>query len=201
MNKYLRVQGKVAATVLQKLGLQPPLNKKLNTAWFFIDYANASFKKGASFDVVLSDTTKKIEKYTKIKLLQIVDQFGIKHTAIPDGFKTICQLEFIDAISIPFTFKKLPNLLSWDVVKNPLLIANTKDIAFDISQNKILKTLKFEAKTVRYILQIENDNTKSLQEAITLLAKKLEMSNNDVEDNINLLINADELKSEQGMLV
>lgn len=200
MNKYLRVQGKVAATVLQKLGLQP-INKKLNTSWFFIDYANASFKKGASFDVVLSDTTKKIEKYTKIKLLQIVDQFGIKHTAIPDGFKTICLLEFVNEIVAPISFRRLPNLLSWDVAKKPLLIANTKDITFDIPQNRILQTLKFEAKTVRYILRTKGYGSKPLEETIILLAKDLQTTDKDVEENIQLLINADELKSEQGLLI
>ncbi|MDP1765123.1 MAG: hypothetical protein Q8L07_14680 [Sediminibacterium sp.] len=198
MNKYLRIQGKVSSAVLKTLPIGHSVNKP-NAEWFFVDYANNHFKKGISFDVILSDDAEKIKKTAKIKLMQVIDQFGHTLDSIPDGYKTICRFEFID--TTPQEFNRLQTLTAWDAVKKPIVLANTKDLTFNMTEKRVMASLKLNARYIRYLLKKIERKSLSKDKTILIVAKELQINNTEAKENIEMLINFGALKTEKGMLV
>ena len=198
MNKYLRIQGKVSSTVLKTLPIGHSANKP-NTGWFFVDYANNHFKKGISFDVILSDDAEKIKKTARIKLMQVIDQFGHTLDSIPDGYKTICRFEFID--TTPREFKHLQILTAWDAVKNPIVLANTKDLTFNMTEKRVMDSLKLNARSIKYLLKKKEKKSLSKDNAILIVAKELRINNTEAKENIEMLINFGALKTKKGVLI
>ncbi len=123
----LTIQGKVKQKVIKKLTEDYSLPK--NQRWFFIDYAVAEIPIYSKFDVLLEGENKKLilgPGPFSVKLLACLDQFGNRLPSIPEGFKTICKLEFHP--EIPVAVKKISFLDEWDYNPNAISLANHKDI-------------------------------------------------------------------------
>jgi hypothetical protein len=202
MSKYLRLQAKVANPVLKQLGIvNKP--KELDTplqAWFFVDYANAPFKKKAVFDVILNTDATQIKGIsTKITLVTILDQFGHSLPAIPEGYNTICCFSFTP--TIPSAIRKLPNLSTWDAVPNTVVIANKQDINIGLSNQKIASSLHFNAQYIKRIIASKGPQLQPKVNIISLVATDLNVNDQEAADNINFLIETGVLQEKDGILV
>jgi len=123
----LTIQGKVKQKVIKLLTSDYSLYE--NHGWFFIDYAIAEIPLHSKFDVLLEGDSKKLifgPGPFSIKLSGCLDQFGNRLQAIPEGFKTICKLEFHP--QIPSAVKKLPLLDEWDYNPKAISLASHEDI-------------------------------------------------------------------------
>jgi hypothetical protein len=135
----LTIQGRVKQAAIKQLTPKPVLNER--QGWFFIDYAMKEIPLNTKFDVLLEGESKKLISGPgsfSIKLLTCLDQFGNKLTAVPEGYKTICKLEF--APHIPASVKKLPLLEAWDYNPMAISVAKHEDIELALPDD-VLKDL------------------------------------------------------------
>ena len=199
MNKYLRIQGKVLPIVLQTLGIGLAIGTT-DKGWFFVDYANTEFKKRTLFDVRLSEAADKIQEYSEIRLIKITDQFGHNLECIPIGYKTICQLQFLNGI--PTYFNRLPLLSQWETRKRIAVIANTKDLTLDKYEGKIKDLLEINIQYIKWALQnARKENRQSKDDIIEIISKQLNIKEDFARRNIDTLIEFGVLKSKEGLLV
>lgn len=127
----LTVQGKVKQKVIKKLTPEYSLHE--NQGWFFVDYAVEEIPLHSKFDVLLEGDNKKLvfgPGPFSIKLSACLDQFGNRLHSIPEGFKTICKLEFHP--QIPSAIKKLSLLDEWDYNPKAISLASHGDIELSI---------------------------------------------------------------------
>lgn len=123
----LTIQGKVKQKVIKQL--IPGYSSHEYQGWFFADYAVEEIPLHSKFDVLLEGESKRLifgPGPSSIKLLSSLDQFGNKLSSAPEGFKTICKLEFHP--QIPSAIKKLPLLDEWDYNPKAISLASHEDI-------------------------------------------------------------------------
>jgi hypothetical protein len=123
-NKYLHIQGFVSPETLGQMAGN--ITQQQGTYWFFVEYAPATYSKGATFHIIIDDAGKKmIPEFYNMRLLEIVDQFGYHQPEISEGWKTICQFA-ID--SLPPVMTTLPELKTWKHNPNGVKFVNLSDI-------------------------------------------------------------------------
>ena len=123
----LTIQGKAKKNAVKQIW--PDVATDANQGWFFIDYAVNEVALNAKFDVLLEGESKQLISGPgsfSVKLLACLDQFGNKLSHIPEGYKTLCKLEFTP--NIPAAIKKLPLLDQWDYNPLALSVADHRDI-------------------------------------------------------------------------
>jgi len=127
----LTIQGKVKQKVIKQLTLDYSLHE--NQGWYFVDYAVEEIPLHSKFDVLLEGESKKLifgPGLFSIKLLASLDQFGNKLSSVPEGFKTICKLEFHP--QAPVAIKKLSFLEGWDYNPKAISLSRRDDIELAI---------------------------------------------------------------------
>src|ERR1700683_1082377 len=109
---YLRLMGIAPAKIMHRLLTDHNL-KNDNTAWFFVDFANSTYKLGTVFDILINGETLNWNPDYKIELTGVTDQMGGALEQIEKGYKTICEFKFTP--KTPPQIKLLPHLNDWDL--------------------------------------------------------------------------------------
>ncbi|TDX01164.1 hypothetical protein [Dinghuibacter silviterrae] len=128
----LTIQGRVKSKVIKKVTKDYLLEE--NQGWFFIDYVVKEVPLSTKFDVILEGESKRLISGPGLftcKVITCLDQDGYRFKSIPEGYKTICKLEFNPII--PTVVKKSPLLDHWDYNPKAISIANSYDIELGIS--------------------------------------------------------------------
>jgi hypothetical protein len=122
-DKYLQIQGFVSLETLEVMAKSLPWES--GAYWFFVEYAPATYPKGATFNFIIDNAGKKMEQgFYNMRLLNIIDQFGFSQDEISEGWKTICQFA-IDPL--PQIMKTLPVLDSWKYNPNGIKLLSFSD--------------------------------------------------------------------------
>jgi hypothetical protein len=125
----LTIEGKVSKKVIAQLTTDAELKK--NQGWFFIDFAITEIPLHTKFDILLEGENKVPiagPGSVAVTLVAVLDQRGNKLPAVPEGYDTICKLEF--SPEIPASIKNLPSLSGWNYNPNAISIADHQSIAF-----------------------------------------------------------------------
>ena len=132
----LTIQGKLSNKAIMAIK-NPHANS--NEVWLFVDYASIEIPVGNQFDAMLKGEYKELVPFeSKIKLLQVIDQFGHSLNAIPQGWKTICKFGFSNGV--PVAVKSLKELNSWSYNPSSISFAlheevklnNSSDFEYDL---------------------------------------------------------------------
>jgi len=109
--QFLWTNGKISTngSDLIKSGL--PQNEPVNSEILFIGYAFADVPIGKSFAVIFPKDKPNDGIYCESKIVGVTQQFGKPFDAIPNGWKTICIVEFPQGI--PDLIKNLPVVETW----------------------------------------------------------------------------------------
>jgi hypothetical protein len=131
----LKVLGRVSKEITAKLFPGREFTKE-NAEWFFVSYAPESFPLNSTFDIYTDFRSHQSSRnnYVSIKLRRVVDQFGKELDEIPQGYKTICRLEF--SSHIPTVFRNLPVRKDWNSNPESIYLLQLKNIF--ISHNNSL---------------------------------------------------------------
>jgi len=90
------------------------------------------------FDILLEGESKMLiagPGSVTVTLMAVLDQRGNKLAVVPEGYDTICKLEF--SPEIPDSIKKLPSLSGWSYNPNAISITDHKSIAFATSDDVV----------------------------------------------------------------
>jgi len=121
----LTIQGKAEASILEKLSKEYELSE--SQRWLFVDYSPNNVSLESQFDVLLEGDSKSlVPGIFVVKVLECLDQFGNNLSEIPEGFKTICKLEFFP--EVPHKIDSLPSLDTWRHNPHKITITNHKTI-------------------------------------------------------------------------
>jgi hypothetical protein len=124
----LTIQGIADKNVFEKLSKEYHLQE--NQRWVFVDYATTTIPLNTQFDVLLEGDAKSlIPGVFIIKIIECINQFGSNFQEIPEGWKTICKLDFYP--EVPHKIDTLPTLQSWDYISNRITLANHKSISLN----------------------------------------------------------------------
>ena len=124
------IEGKAEAEVFKKLSKEYNLTE--NQRWVFVDYSIATIPINTVFDTLLEGDSKSlIPGIFVIKVLECLDQFGNSLLEIPEGWKTICKLEFYP--EVPYKIDSLPSMSGWQFNRNRITLANHKNIKLNYS--------------------------------------------------------------------
>lgn len=104
------ILGKVSKKIIDLLSL----SKSNNSIWLFVDYSEITYPKGFRFNYLIDVTQKKHTFPCEIKT--ITQQFGKYMEEIPEGWKTIIEIESSNPIT-PFV-NELDTLDNWEKVEN-----------------------------------------------------------------------------------
>jgi hypothetical protein len=173
-----------------------------NEEWFFVDYSGNEIEVGEIFDTLLEGSHKTlIPGKTDIKLKLVLDQMGHILNYIPQGFQTICKLEFKDGI--PSQLNKLPVYDTWDYNPNSISITNHQLI--QLSEPDIL------IKTMYGLLMVEikhkiapNNSIIARKDLVSYLKKRYKIQDREIINLFNkwkLLGMVNERKNEELDLV
>ncbi len=122
----LTLLGKVAPATLKRF-VKKGDSPNGNRLWLFVDYAPAEISLGETFDALFEGKKKRLaEETVQIKLLTVLDQMGNQLDAVPEGFQTVCEFDFLP--SVPKSIQQLPELQTWSVNPAPVFIAHRSGI-------------------------------------------------------------------------
>lgn len=104
MNK-IKILGKVSNKIIKNLGFT--FNNYFNV--FFIDFSEVSIPIDTEFNTIISSRGNTTS--CKINLVRITQQFGKEFKEIPEGWKTIVELEILEPK--PKILKEMPFINDW----------------------------------------------------------------------------------------
>lgn len=126
-NTNITLQGKVSASVLKKLGIESLSNK--SCLWFFVDFASQTIQIPFTFDTLLTGESRSLIKtnsLNSIKILKAIDQYAHPMKEIPNGYKSICLIQFSPLV--PKEIKHLPTLTQFIYNPESITLARHNDI-------------------------------------------------------------------------
>lgn len=154
LNESLKIVGRVAKETLNKLFPGKEFHKQ-NAEWFFVSYAPVSYPIDSTFDFYTDSNAhgRTKDRVVNIKIRRIVDQFLNELDEIPQGYKTICRLEFSD--HIPVAFKELPALKDWKPNPDSLFLFQLKNIQ---TPSNSLVSWAYSQLAITVYLQLKEQN-------------------------------------------
>jgi len=194
----LTLQGRVNRDVFKKLHISAT-SPNFNRDWFFVDYSVHDVPLGTSFDFLFEGENKKLlRNKSSIRISQILDQFGHKLTTIPEGYKTICKLEFDP--DIPPVLKKLPLLSHWKYNLNAINLAQ-QGIQIGISDH-LQKNLYFAAYGLLKTTINKNNFSQNLtkKEFLTLAKQTLDNDSESAEKFLEVSLQLGKVKKKDKKL-
>lgn len=109
--QVLWTNGKISANSLGLIKSGLPQNKSANSEILFIGYTFDDIPVGKSFAVIFPKNKPTDGINCESKIVAVTQQFGKPFDGIPNGWKTICIVEF--PRGIPDLIKNLPIVESW----------------------------------------------------------------------------------------
>lgn len=189
----LTILGKAGKEVLAKLSKRhfvPFFPRKKR--WLFIDFAEMNIPLNSSFDVLLrGDNKALIPSFYRVTVLECLDQFGNKLTAIPEGYKTICRLEFHPRV--PTAIDELPYLSTWGSNPAHITLANHTDLRWAFTDPYVtdLSSLAF---TVLEQMRDKKPPSPSVSDFYSLLEKKYNMNRNQADRVLGVFMQMGKIK-------
>jgi len=186
----LTILGRAGKKVLQKLSKRHFISRKKR--WLFVDFAEMNVPLHSQFDVLLKGDNKAlIPSFYKVTLLECIDQFGNQLTAIPEGYKTICRLEFHP--KVPATIDELPSLDTWKANPSHITLANHADLQLAFA-DPFVNDLSYLA----YFTVLEQMTTKnpirSVSDFYSLLEKKFKMDRSQADRILGVFMQMGKVK-------
>lgn len=139
-NTRITLQGKVSALVLKKFGIESSSNKSCQ--WFFVDFASQTIKIPFTFDTLLTGESQSLIKTNScnsIKILKAIDQYAHPMKEIPNGYKSICLIQFLP--QVPKEIRQLPILTQFIFNPESITLARHNDIQLTPKSDNITTKL------------------------------------------------------------
>ena len=112
--RVLRVQGLVSPSTLQLVRKGLPKRWPSSARCVFVSYAHADMPVGKLFDAVTASDALQGAEATTARILAVTQQFGVALDVVPQGWKTICVIDF--PAGVPACVAQLPVLDAWDLI-------------------------------------------------------------------------------------
>ena len=112
--RVLSVQGLVSPSTLQLVRKGLPKRWPSSARCVFVSYAYADLPVGKRFDAVAASDTLQGAEATTARILAVTQQFGVALDRVPQGWKTICVIDF--PTGVPTCVAQLPMLDAWDLI-------------------------------------------------------------------------------------
>jgi hypothetical protein len=184
----LTILGKAGKSVLKKLSKRYFVSRRRR--WLFLDYAEMDIPLNSSFDVLLrGDNKALIPAFYHVKVVRCLDQFGNELDFIPEGYKTICRLEFRP--KVPQVIEQLPSLETWKSNPAHITVANHANV-----QLAFPGTYQADISLLAYLIILE-DTAKHIQSMSDLhnsLVNKYKMNNSQVDRVIGAFMQMGKIK-------
>ncbi|HXB08013.1 MAG TPA: hypothetical protein VNW04_12875 [Puia sp.] len=187
----LTIQGRAEAAILEKLSKEYELNE--SQRWLFVDYSPQKISLESQFDVLLEGDSKSlVPGIFVVKVLECLDQFGNNLSDIPEGFKTICKLEFFP--EVPHKIDTLPSLHTWKHNPNKITLTNHKTINLAISSSYV-----DDLSRIAYFLILDyrnsaNSDIITKSEFYTYLETKFQVNSKHAADILTVFIQLGKIK-------
>lgn len=110
--RVLRVQGLVSSSTLRLVRKGLPGRWPSSARCVFVSYAYADLPVGERFDAVAESDKLEGALATTARILAVTQQFGVALDVVPQGWKTICVVDF--PAGVPACVAQLPVLDAWD---------------------------------------------------------------------------------------
>jgi len=186
----LTILGKAGKKVLQKLSKRYFMSRKKR--WLFVDFAEMNVPLNSQFDVLLKGDNKAlIPSFYRVTVLECLDQFGNQLTAIPEGYKTICRLEFHPRV--PTAIDELPSLDTWKSNPSHITLANHANLQWafgDLYVNDLSSLAYF---TVLEQMTAKNP-VRSVSDFYSLLEKKFKMDKSQADRILGVFMQMGKIK-------
>jgi hypothetical protein len=123
--------------------------------------------------------------------LECLDQFGNKLTTVPEGYKTICRLEFHPRV--PVAIDELPSLETWKSNSSHITLANHADLqwAFTDPYLNDLSSLAY----FTFLEQMKpNNQVQSVSDFYSFLEKKYKMNQSQADRVLGVFMQMGKIK-------
>lgn len=189
----MTIEGKAEADVFIKLSKEYNLTE--NQRWVFVDYSIATIPINTVFDTLLEGDSKSlVPGIFVIKVLECLDQFGNTLSEIPEGWKTICKLEFYP--EVPSKIENLPSMTGWQFNPNRITLANHKDIKLNYSGSdtsfKDVSSFAYLLLT-SYLLKSES-NVTTVTEFYSYLERTFLIDHNKADNILTVFVQTGKIK-------
>jgi hypothetical protein len=190
----LTILGRAGKKVLQKLSKRYFLSRKKR--WLFVDFAEMNVPLHSQFDVLLKGENKAlIPSFNRVTVLECLDQFGNRLTAIPEGYKTICRLEFHP--KVPAAIDELPSLDTWKSNPSQIILANLEDLQLAYADPFVN-----DLSSLAYFTVLEQMTTKnsirSVSDFYSVLEKKFKMDKGQADRILGVFMQMGKIKRTVG---
>jgi len=189
----LTIEGKVEAKVLKKLSRNYSLPE--NQLWVFVDYATTSISLNTQFDTLLEGDDKSlVPGIVVIKIIECLDQFGNSLSEIPEGWKTICKLEFYPVI--PPKVDMLPSLSTWQFNPSRITLANHRNVRLNYSESyeHFNDIIALAYKSMIYYRFKTHSDIITVKEFYTYLEDILKIDHNKADNILTVFVQTGKIK-------
>jgi len=120
--QYLWIEGKISRSSFELIKDGFILEKPDEAEILFIGYAYDNVPLGKTFQVIFSKRNPAEAIFRQSKIIAVTQEFGIPLDVIPQGWKTICIVEFPQGI--PDIIKNLPVINAWGENKDYVCLSD-----------------------------------------------------------------------------
>jgi len=186
----LTILGRAGKKVMQKLSKRYFISRKKR--WLFLDFAEMNVPLHSQFDVLLKGDNKAlIPSFYRVTVLECIDQFGNQLTAIPEGYKTICRLEFHPRV--PAAINELPSFDTWKSNPSHITLANLSDLQLAIADPFVNDLSSLAYFSVLEQMTAKNP-VRSVSDFYSLLEKKFKMDKNQADRVLGVFMQMGKIK-------
>jgi hypothetical protein len=186
----LTILGRAGKKVLQKLSKRYFMSQR--KLWLFVDFAEMNVPLHSQFDILLKGDNKTlIPSFYRVTVLECLDQFGNQLTAIPEGYKTICRLEFHPRV--PAVIDELPSLDTWKSNPSHITLANLAELQLAFADPFVN-----DLSSLAYFTVLEQMTAKkpvqSVSDFYSLLEKKFKMDKSQADRVLGVFMQMGKIK-------
>jgi hypothetical protein len=116
LERYLWFEGKASPRATEKVKGGLPADLPPHTELLFVGFAYADLPLGRRFSVVFPRDRPQYGVRCECRIIAATQQWGKPLSEVPDGWKTICMVQFPDGI--PELVRQLPVVDDWYQNKN-----------------------------------------------------------------------------------
>jgi hypothetical protein len=186
----LTILGRAGKKVLQKLSKRYFMSQR--KLWLFVDFAEMNVPLHSQFDILLKGDNKTlIPSFYRVTVLECLDQFGNQLTAIPEGYKTICRLEFHPRV--PAVIDELPSLDTWKSNPSHITLANLAELQLAFADPFVNDLSSLAHFTVLEQMTAKKP-VQSVSDFYSLLEKKFKMDKSQADRVLGVFMQMGKIK-------